>query len=69
MRVPPFPTPRAVLSMTSAPRMPVRRCETTTTFSGPHSSMSASASVILLVLLAWWLLLASDGCYSSNVTP
>src|SRR5580692_3990343 len=50
MRVPPLPTPRAVLSMTSTPFIPVRRCETTTTFSGPHSSTRSSASVISVSL-------------------
>src|SRR5580704_3350207 len=52
MRVPPLPTPRAVLSMTSTPFIPVRRCETTTTFSGPHSSTRSSASVISVSLHA-----------------
>jgi hypothetical protein len=45
MRVPLLPVPRAVLSMTRTPFMPVRRWETATIFSGPQSSTRASASV------------------------
>jgi hypothetical protein len=39
IRVPPLPIPRAVLSMTSTPRIPVLASETQTIFSGPHSSI------------------------------
>jgi hypothetical protein len=45
--VPPLPTPRAELSMTSTPRIPDLRSDTQTTFSGPHSSMSWRVSVCM----------------------
>jgi hypothetical protein len=47
IRVPPLPMPRAVLSITRTPRMPVRVSETQTIFSGPHSSMMVRSSMLL----------------------
>ena len=47
IRVPPLPMPRAVLSMTSTPRIPLRGSATVTIFSGPHSSTWEKSSAII----------------------
>jgi hypothetical protein len=46
IRVPPLPIPRAVLSMTRAPRMPAFGSATVTTFSGPQSSAKEKSAII-----------------------
>src|SRR5215212_6779291 len=50
MRVPPLPMPRAVLSITITPCMPVRWSATQTTFSGPHSSIRSNTSFTFALL-------------------
>src|SRR3712207_3841200 len=47
IRVPPLPIPRAVLSSTRTPRIPDRRSDTHTTFSGPHSFIKERTSSVM----------------------
>ena len=44
-RIPPFPDPFEVLSITKTPFIPVSGSYTCKTFSGPHSSISSHADV------------------------